>query len=61
MQKGVFLLALFAAWGLGARPNVVWFVIDDVGWADVSLRNASNDIATPVMDSLAKSGVLLDR
>lgn len=41
------------------RPNVVLFMMDDVGWADVS-HHGSN-FPTPHMDALVAEGVELDR
>jgi arylsulfatase A-like enzyme len=39
-----------------ARPNVVLFVADDMGYADCGF-NGCTDIATPNLDALAKGGV----
>ncbi len=41
------------------RPNVIIFLVDDLGWADISLRGASID--TPAIDSLFSEGLSLDR
>ncbi len=38
------------------RPNVVVFLSDDMGWADISCYGAK-DIATPNIDRLAREGV----
>ena len=40
------------------RPNVIFIVADDLGYADVGF-NGCKDIPTPHIDSLAKSGVRL--
>lgn len=42
------------------RPNVVIYLIDDLGWTDVGYRNGSG-MHSPTLDSLASSGILLDR
>ncbi len=42
-----------------ARPNVVFIVADDLGYADVGF-NGGKEIATPRIDRLAASGVRLD-
>ena len=60
-----FLLALglLAAVGtpsLAKQPNVVIFVADDLGWADVGFHGEET-IQTPSLDRLAKEGVQLDR
>ena len=41
------------------KPNVIIFLVDDLGWADISLRGA--DIDTPAIDSLFSEGMTLDR
>lgn len=50
-------------WALGSAapsPNIVVFLSDDQGWGD--LRSSGNgDLATPNIDSLAKSGASFDR
>jgi len=52
--------SLLAAPGLAIapprRPNVVMILADDLGWGDLGLHGAP-DIATPHIDSLARSGV----
>jgi arylsulfatase A-like enzyme len=42
------------------KPNVVVFLADDAGWGDYS-HSGNQQIATPNIDSIAKSGVSLDR
>ena len=41
------------------KPNIIIFLVDDLGWADISLRGAPID--TPAIDSLFKEGLSLDR
>ena len=52
----VGLVLLFATTGAGAadRPNVVIFLADDLGWADVGFHGGP--IATPSIDRLARLG-----
>ena len=38
-------------------PNILLFLIDDLGWGDVGFHGGVN--RTPVIDRLAKSGVEL--
>lgn len=40
------------------KPNVIIFLVDDLGWADISLRGAPID--TPAIDSLFTEGLSLD-
>lgn len=39
------------------RPNIVFILADDLGWADVGFHGS--DIATPTLDELAESGAEL--
>ncbi len=61
--RSVLLIAslLFAAPALGAaRPNVVIFLADDLGWADVGFHG-QEQIQTPSIDRLAREGLELGR
>jgi len=57
----VFSLTLWVSLSALAdqRPNIVIFVADDLGWADVGYRGSP--IETPSLDSLAAEGMQLDR
>jgi arylsulfatase A-like enzyme len=41
------------------RPNIVYFMVDDLGYADCGF-NGGTEIATPNLDALAASGVVLE-
>jgi len=41
------------------KPNILYILADDMGYADVSWNNP--DMQTPVMERLARSGVILDQ
>jgi arylsulfatase A-like enzyme len=56
----IFSLALAPAPGLSAQPNLVIFLADDAGWGDYS-HSGNTQVATPHIDSIAKTGVSLDR
>ncbi|MBN2718536.1 MAG: sulfatase-like hydrolase/transferase [Deltaproteobacteria bacterium] len=43
--------------GGSSSPNIVIIFADDQGYADVGYHNATDDIRTPVIDSLATTGV----
>ncbi len=45
---------------LSESPNVILIMCDDLGWADVGF-NGNDDIKTPNLDRLARSGVIFDR
>ena len=44
---------------VGAAPNVVFLVADDLGWNDVGYHGS--EIQTPNIDAIAESGVHLER
>src|SRR5690348_3914001 len=54
-------LGLAMEWPRPRRPNIVLFVMDDVGYADTQLYDNASDIATPNLLRLSTRGVLLDR
>jgi arylsulfatase A-like enzyme len=64
MKHLLALVALLGALGEPAgaatRPNVVIFLADDAGWGDCSF-NGNTNLTTPHIDSLARSGAVLDR
>jgi arylsulfatase A len=69
MEKSVFIVlstllaSLLGNFALGAekkpKPNVVFFLVDDLGWADVGCYG-SQFHETPAIDQLAKEGILFD-
>lgn len=61
MKLFLFLILLAAGFThAAAKPNIVVILADDQGWGDLSV-NGNTNIATPNVDSLAKTGALLDR
>ena len=53
---GYFYLFLFVGlFDLSAKPNVVLFLVDDLGWSDLC-RNGSTFYETPNIDQLAAEG-----
>jgi arylsulfatase A-like enzyme len=53
----VFLIS-FHCLSASEKPNVVFIVADDMGWADIGYHNA--EIRSPNLDKLAKAGIELD-
>lgn len=41
------------------RPNILYIVADDLGWADVGFHGS--DIRTPTLDALAADGARLEQ
>ena len=60
-----YLLLLIFCWlqystaNAAAKPNIVMFVIDDLGWNDTSYQGS--DIPTPSIDKFAKEGIRLQQ
>lgn len=63
--KAVWLLSLVACCSCGLQlgnlaaakpPNVVFILVDDLGWADVGVNNPGTFYETPNIDRLAASG-----
>ena len=56
----LLLLVAASAAAAPARPNVVIFLADDLGWSDVGYHGEET-IRTPSIDRIAREGVQLDR
>jgi arylsulfatase A-like enzyme len=64
-----FVLAVFSSWLVAAipavaqqnaqRPNIIYILADDLGWADVGFHGS--DIKTPTIDQLAQGGVRFEQ
>ena len=62
LTLGAAVLALFCSHAGAAeapRPNIVYFLVDDLGSADVGF-NGSKQIRTPNIDRIARDGAVLD-
>ena len=57
---GAVLTTASAHAASAARPNIVVFLADDQGWGDLSI-NGNTNVTTPNIDSIGKSGAILDR
>jgi arylsulfatase A-like enzyme len=53
------VLARHPSCAAAPRPNIVFFLIDDLGYADCGF-NGGRDIRTPNIDKLAKDGAVLE-
>lgn len=52
-----FSLAACTAVAASGKPNIVYFLIDDMGFADCGF-NGGKDIQTPVIDALSSQGTV---
>lgn len=46
--------------GMAAKPNIVFFLVDDLGWADVGYNGATYHL-TPMIDAFSKKALVFDR
>ena len=53
----VLTVVIFAECVVTKQPNIVFFLADDLGWNDVGFHG-SQQVKTPFIDSLAKSGAI---
>jgi arylsulfatase A-like enzyme len=58
MKTLILFLALCPLLLASAKPNIVYFLVDDLGYADCGF-NGGKDIRTPNIDKLAKEGAVL--
>jgi arylsulfatase A-like enzyme len=58
VMLGCFLLAVPSAFAQDKKPNIVFILIDDMGYADLGCMG-SKEIRTPNIDRIAKEGVRL--
>ena len=59
MIVNLILLSFCSTETIGAAPNILLIVADDLGYNDVSWHN--HDIRSPNLENLAKTGVLLEQ
>ena len=59
IRLAILFAALAAPTLANAKPNIVFFVADDLGYADVGF-NGGKDIKTPNLDKLAAAGAKLE-
>jgi arylsulfatase A-like enzyme len=63
MKKLLCLIVVLCSFQINAqnktddRPNVIVIFVDDLGYADLGIQNQLNDVKTPNIDYLAKTGV----
>lgn len=47
----------------GKKPHILWLLLDDYGWAELSVHRSppSPEVQTPNMEGLIHEGILFDR
>jgi uncharacterized sulfatase len=55
----VVVFAFNSAVAAETKPNIIVFYTDDHGYADLGIHGVVNDIRTPHLDALARSGVVV--
>jgi arylsulfatase A-like enzyme len=60
LLQSVFILCVLGT-ALSAKPNVVFIMADDLGWADTTLYGHTALYETPNLKRLAKRGMLFER
>ena len=59
MIKTLFIpLLILALDALAARPNIIIYLADDMGYGDPQVYNQASKIPTPKINQLAKEGML---
>lgn len=63
-MKHLLLLSACLAWSIAAthaadpkHPNIILFLVDDLGWADIGANNPKTFYETPNVDRIAASGM----
>ena len=60
MIRFLLPVLVLASRGWCERPNIVFVLVDDVGWADVNYTSGgAGSLPTPHLDQLAAGGVRL--
>jgi len=54
----IAFLVLLCPAPAASRPNIIVFYSDDHGWADLGVHDVVQDVKTPHLDALARSGVV---
>ena len=57
----VIFLSIYhvSVWAVSHKPNLIFILVDDLGWNDVSWNN--KDMPTPNLEKLANEGIRLDQ
>ena len=59
LALSLFIPAAASAQGAEKKPNILYIVADDLGWADVGFHGS--EISTPTIDQLANEGAALEQ
>ncbi|HEC03583.1 MAG TPA: twin-arginine translocation signal domain-containing protein, partial [Phycisphaerales bacterium] len=56
---GAALMPALARGSQQSKPNIIFIIADDMGWADIGYHNS--EVMTPNLDKLARQSVRLER
>ena len=57
----LLLVGVLEAVVTSKNPHILYIVMDDQGYGDVGYTYETNDVKTPLLDKLAKEGLILER
>ena len=57
----LLLLFLSSVYGQSKKPNILFLLADDLGWANVQYHNDNGEVKTPNINYLVKNGLELDQ
>ena len=58
LSRPALLLVLLGTGAAATKPNIVFVLVDDLGWNGVGFHNPA--VQTPTIDALATSGLKID-
>eukprot|EP01084_Bolivina_argentea_P227479 384171_1 len=57
----LIVINIVNVYGQSAKPNILFILADDLGWANVQYHNDNGEVKTPNINYLVKNGLELNR